>query len=111
MREIRRMIYIFLILIYGILFFSILLYSDVDATTCISIECLREQLRQACEADVKPQDLDCENVLNCVLNSTTVNPEKCGRAYSLFLDYLSCNSNDLLARSWCDYHNKGILPK
>ena len=77
---------------------------------CINIDCLKEKLRLICETDPKPEYLDCENILRCINAGEQEIMRECAKQYPADNESRSCNSQDLLYRSWCDY-TRGAIPK
>jgi hypothetical protein len=89
--------------------------SGVPATSnthenCIDIDCLKKKLRLICETDPKPEYLDCENILRCIVAGEQEIMRECVKQYPADNETESCNSQDLLYRSWCEY-TKGAIPK
>jgi hypothetical protein len=72
---------------------------------CVDIDCLR----LVCEKQ-KPEYLGCENILRCIDAGEQEIMRECVRGYPADNESGSCNSQDLLLRSWCDY-TRGAIPK
>ena len=84
--------------------------STSASNNCIDIDCLKEKLRLICETDPKPEYLDCENILRCINAGEQEIMRECVKQYPADNESRSCNSQDLLYRSWCDY-TRGDIPK
>jgi hypothetical protein len=80
------------------------------SSNCVDINCLKEKLRLICETDPKPDYLDCQNILRCIDAEEQELMRECVKAYPADNESRSCNSQDLLLRSWCDY-TRGAIPK
>jgi hypothetical protein len=81
-----------------------------STNNCVDIDCLREKLKLLCESDPKPNYLDCQNILRCIDAGEQEIMRECVRGYRADNESRSCNSQDLLLRSWCDY-TRGAIPK
>jgi hypothetical protein len=77
---------------------------------CIDIDSLKEKLRLICEPDPKPEYLDCENILRCIDAGEQQIMRECVKGYPADNETESCNSQDLLYRSWCEY-TRGAISK
>ena len=80
------------------------------SNNCIDIDCLKEKLRRICETDPKPEYLDCKNILRCINAGEQEIMRECVEQCPADNESRSCNSQDLLYRSWCDY-TRGATPK
>ena len=80
------------------------------SNNCIDIDCLKEKLRLICETDPKPEYLDCENILRCINAGEQEIMRECVKQYPADNESRSCNSQDLLYLSWCDY-TRSAIPK
>jgi len=80
------------------------------SNNCIDIDCLKEKLRLICEIDPKPEYLDCENILRCINAGEQEIMRECVKQYPADNESRSCNSQNLLYRSWCDY-TRSAIPK
>jgi hypothetical protein len=80
--------------------------ASATSNNCINIDCLQEKFKRICENGLY---LDCksETILRCIFASLGGEEQEIMQCVE---DYSVCNSNDLLARSWCDY-NRGSIPK
>ena len=82
------------------------------SNNCVDIECLKQKLERICEKGIAPSYLDCRNILGCI-DGGEQDIMKCSNGYQL-LQLLNktetCNSQDLLYRSWCNY-TRGAIPK
>ncbi len=76
----------------------------------ISIECLKEKLKEICKEGSAPSHLDCENILRCIDAGEQEIMRECVKGYPADNMSRSCNSQDLLYRSWCEY-TRGAIPK
>ena len=77
---------------------------------CIEIDCLKEKLKRMCMKGTAPSYFDCENILRCIDAGEQDIVSKCVKGYPADNMSRSCNSQDLLYRSWCDY-TRGAIPK
>jgi hypothetical protein len=77
---------------------------------CVDIDCLKEKLRLSCETDLKPDYIGCQNILRCMDAGEQEIMRECVESYPTDNESSACNSQDLLARSWCDY-TIGAIPK
>lgn len=77
---------------------------------CVNIDCLEEQFRFIYESNPKPDYLDCENILRCMDAGEQEVMRECVKSYPADNESSACNSQDLLARSQCDY-TRGAVPK
>jgi hypothetical protein len=93
------------ILIVGLLFLATFAAAvpSVNASNCVDIDCLKEKLRLLCKTDPKPDYLDCQNFLKCMDAGEQEIMRECVKSYSVDNESSVCDSQDLLARSWCDY--------
>ena len=57
-----------------------------------------------------PSYLDCENILLCIDAGEQEMMRVCVKGYPADNETESCNSQDLLYRSWCNY-TRGAIPK
>lgn len=84
--------------------------ASASTNNCVDIDCLKEKLKLVCESDPKPKYLDCENILRCIDAGEQEVMRERVMAYPADNDSRSCNSEDLLFRSWCNY-TRGVIPK
>jgi hypothetical protein len=84
--------------------------ASASNNNCVDIDCLKEKLKLICESDPKPNYLDCQNILRCIDAGEQELMRECVKAYPADNESRSCNSQDLLLRSWCDY-TRGAVPK
>ena len=77
---------------------------------CIDIDCLKEKLKRMCKEASARSYLDCENILRCIDAGEQELMRECVKGYPADNESRSCNSQDLLYRSWCDY-TRGATPK
>jgi hypothetical protein len=94
-------------------FMEMTIVIGVDNSTynnCIDIDCLKEKLKRMCEEGSAPSYLDCENILRCIDAGEQEMVSECVKAYPANNETESCNSRDLLYRSWCEY-TRGAIPK
>ena len=103
--------------IIGLLLYSLTIVSLAQGSTDgnrIDIDCLTEKLKRMCKEGSAPSYLDCENILRCIDGGEQEIMRECVRGYLLLLHLLNetetCNSQDLLYRSWCEY-TRGAIPK
>ena len=86
---------------------------NASNNNCVGINCLKEKLERICKEGTAPPYLDCENILRCI-DGGEQEIMKCAKGY-LLLQLLNetetCNSQDLLYRSWCEYTRGGAIPK
>src|SRR5919106_4976043 len=83
--------------------------ASASNNNCVDIDCLKEKLKLICESDPKPNYLDCQNILRCIDAGEQELMRECVRAYPADNESSSCNSQDLLLRSWCDC-TRGATP-
>jgi hypothetical protein len=80
------------------------------STNCADIDCLKQKLERICKEGTAPSYLDCKNILRCIDAGEQEIMRECVREYPADNESRSCNSQDLLFRSWCDY-TRGSIPK
>jgi hypothetical protein len=101
-----------IILLLGLGFVG-LVVPPVDASdnnTCVDIDCLKELIKRMCMEGTVPSYLDCENVHRCIDVGEQKIMRECVKGYPADNESRSCNSQDLLYRSWCEY-TRGAIPK
>jgi hypothetical protein len=79
------------------------------SNNCGDMDCLKEKLRLICETDPRPDYFDC-HILKCMDAGEHEIMRECVKPYPANNESRSCNSQDLLLRSWCDYI-RGAVPK
>lgn len=98
----------------GLLFFmemtTVMGIDNSIDNNCNEIDCLKEKLKRMCMEGTTPLYLDCENILRCIEAGEQEIMRECVRGYPAENLSRSCNSQDLLYRSWCDY-TRGATPK
>jgi hypothetical protein len=100
--------------IVGLRFFmetaNVLGIENSTDNNCIDIDCLKELIERMCIVGKAPLYLDCENILRCIDAREQEIMSECVKRYPADNESRSCNSQDLLYRSWCEY-TRGAIPK
>ncbi len=94
-------------------FMEMTIVMGIDNSTynnCTDIDCLKEKLERMYGEGSAPSYLDCENILRCIDAGEQKIMRECVKGYPADNESSSCNSQDLLYRSWCSY-TRGAMPK